>query len=474
MNLPRPRTKIVATLGPASSSPEVVRELVRAGMSVARLNFSHGTHADHEQIVKLLRCVSQELEMPVTILQDLQGPKIRIGQLPQGATTLVAGRMVTLIPEAQYDGRDDCLPVDYPHLGAEAKPGHQVLLDDGLLEMRVEEAAEGAVRCRVVEGGTLKSRKGVALPNTSLRLPSLTEKDLRDVELGIALGVDWIGLSFVRRGADVRALKELLAAKQATIPVLAKIEKPEAVDHLDEILDEVDGLMVARGDLGVELSPERVPMIQKWLIRAAGQRGIPVITATQMLESMIHEPRPTRAEASDVANAILDGTDAVMLSGESAVGKYPVKSVEMLARIAREIEPHVPERDYAPTSREQTRVLAQAIRAIDRAMPLKCIAAFTTSGYTARLVSAERPQAPLVAVTPRRNVYSSLNLLWGTRPLLAERHAATADDLIALTDTVLLQQQIARPADKVLIVAGLPTGRAGGTNALKLHTIGEK
>jgi pyruvate kinase len=471
MTPPRPRTKIVATLGPASSSPEVLRELVRAGMSVARLNFSHGSHADHERMVRLLRAVGQELETPLTILQDLQGPKIRIGQLPQGETTLVAGQTLTFVPEAEYRGQADCLPIDYLHLGAEAKRGDQVLLDDGLLELRVEETAGSAVRCRVVEGGLLKSRKGVALPHTSLRLPSLTDKDRRDLKLGVALGVDWIALSFVRRGADVRALKELLAAEKATIPVLAKIEKPEAVDHLDEILDEVDGLMVARGDLGVEMSPERVPMIQKWIIRAGSQRGIPVITATQMLESMIHEPRPTRAEASDVANAILDGTDAVMLSGESAVGKYPVKSVEMLARIAREVEPHVPEGDYAPTGRDETRVLAQAIHAIDRAMPLRCIAAFTTSGYTARLVSAERPQAPLVAVTPRRNVYYSLNLLWGTRPLLAERNVATADDLLALTETVLLEKQIAAPGDKVLIVAGLPTGRAGGTNFLKLHTI---
>jgi pyruvate kinase len=346
-----------------------------------------------------------------------------------------------------------------------------VLLDDGLLELSVVEAAGSAVRCRVVEGGLLKSRKGVALPDTSLQLPSLTEKDRADLKFGVALGVDWIALSFVRRGADVRALKQLLSAEGATVPVLAKIEKPEAVDHLDEILDEVDGLMVARGDLGVELSPERVPMIQKWIIRAGSHRGIPVITATQMLESMIHEPRPTRAEASDVANAILDGTDAVMLSGESAVGKYPVKAVEMLARIAREVEPHVPESDYAPTARDETRVLAQAIHAIDRAMPLRCIAAFTTSGYTARLVSAERPQAPLVVVTARRNVYFALNLLWGARPLLAERQATTADDLLALTETVLVENQIAAPGDKVLIVAGLPTGRAGGTNFLKLHTI---
>ncbi len=255
MTTSRPRTKIVATLGPASSSPEVVRDLVRAGMSVARLNFSHGSHADHERMVRLLRTVAEELDTPLTILQDLQGPKIRIGQLPQGETTLVAGGTVTLVPQAEYAGQADCLPIDYPHLGAEARPGEQVLLDDGLLELRVEEAAGSAVRCRVVEGGLLKSRKGVALPSTSLRLPSLTDKDRRDLKLGIALEVDWVALSFVRCAADVRALKELLAAEKVPIPVLAKIEKPEAVDHLEEILDAVDGLMVARGDLGVELTP---------------------------------------------------------------------------------------------------------------------------------------------------------------------------------------------------------------------------
>jgi len=469
----RPRTKIVATLGPASDAPDVLRELIKAGMSVARLNFSHGTHADHQRMVKLVREAAAELDWPVTILQDLQGPKIRVGRLAAGPVTLVAGQPVALLPEAEYRGQPDAVPLDYADFAAEAKAGDPVLLDDGLLELRVEEVAGSVLCCRVIEGGELKSRKGVALPRTPLELPSLTDKDRADVELGIALGVDWIALSFVRCAADVTALKNFLTERKAPIPVIAKIEKPEAVDHLAEILDEADGVMVARGDLGVESGPERVPMIQKRIIRASNERGLPVITATQMLESMIHEPRPTRAEASDVANAILDGTDAVMLSGESAVGKYPVKAAAMLARIASEVEPHAPDIDHPPGGADETRVVAQAIRAIDRALPLRCIAAFTTSGYTARLVAAERPRARIVAVTPKRPVYQALNLLWGVEPLLAERQAASIDQLLALTEAVLRERQIASPGDKVLIVAGIPTGRVRGTNFIKLHTMPE-
>jgi len=346
-----------------------------------------------------------------------------------------------------------------------------VLLDDGLIELQVEAVDPPAVRCRVVTGGLLKSRKGVLFPDTELSVPSITEKDERDLAFGIEQDVDWVALSFVRQADDVRALKDRLARAGAQIPVLAKIEKPQAVDNLDAILGEVHGLMVARGDLGVEMSPEKVPMIQKRIIRACNQRGTPVITATQMLESMIREARPTRAEASDVANAIIDGTDCVMLSGESAVGRYPVRAVEMMARIAREVEPGVSWTHHPPAETDDTHAMAQAINAIDRTLTLRCITAFTMSGYTARLASAQRTRAPVVALTPTPKAYHALNLLWGVRPLLITHDARTVEDLLALAERALVERRLAAPGDRVLVVAGLPMGQPRGTNLVKIHTI---
>jgi pyruvate kinase len=335
------RTKIVATIGPASSSREMLEQMVKAGMSVARLNFSHGSYEDRARMVSLLRSVSKDLDTPITLLQDLQGPKIRVGQLPDGAIDLIEGEAIAIVPLAEFSQQPNTVPIDYPYLAEEAEPETQILLDDGLLELRIEKIEGKAVYCKVIEGGILKSRKGVNLPSLNLRLPSLTEKDKEDLEFGLAQGVDWISLSFVRQAEDVRALKAFLAEKGGNVPVMAKIEKPQAIDNLEAIIEECDGLMVARGDLGVEMNPEKVPMLQKRIIRLCNEKGIPVITATQMLDSMINNPRPTRAEASDVANAIVDGTDAVMLSGESAVGQYPVKAVQMLARIATDIEPEI-------------------------------------------------------------------------------------------------------------------------------------
>jgi len=421
-------------------------------MNVARLNFSHGRRDDHQRTIEHLRSVSAERDAPLAILQDLQGPKVRVGHFPGGEILLATGQMVNLLPEADYHGQADGVPLDYPHLAKEAAAGEPILLDDGLLELKVESLAERAVQCRVIEGGLLKSRKGVALPQTALSLPSLTEKDRQDVEFGLALGVDWLALSFVRRAADVLTLRELVQARGANVPILAKIEKPQAVDYLDEILEVVDGLMVARGDLGLELGPEGVPMVQKWIIRAANQRGLPVITATQMLESMIQEPRPTRAEASDV------------------VGRFPVKAVEMLGRIARQVEPHATPANLPPARNDDTHALAQAINAIDRSRPLRCIAAFTTTGTTARLVAAERPQAPIIALTNNPRLYQSLNLHWGVRPVVCPT-VRTIDELLAATTARLLEQRLARPGDLILIVAGFPPGRAGGTNFLKLHTV---
>ncbi|MGK7872650.1 MAG: pyruvate kinase [Xenococcaceae cyanobacterium] len=466
------RTKIVATIGPASNSPEVIKQLVQAGMSVARLNFSHGSYDEHARTVSLLRSVSEEFDTPITLLQDLQGPKIRVGQLPDGEISLVEGEYLTLVPIAEFKNQPNTVSIDYPYLAEEAEPGAQVLLDDGLLELKVEEIAGQAVKCKIIEGGILKSRKGVNLPSLILRLPSLTDKDKQDLEFGISQGVDWVSLSFVRRAEDIRTLKEFLKQKGAqTTPVMAKIEKPQAIANLEAIVAECQGIMVARGDLGVEMSPEKVPLLQKQIIRLCNKKGIPVITATQMLDSMIHNPRPTRAEASDVANAIIDGTDAVMLSGESAVGKFPVKAVEMLGRIATDVEPEINFVNYPPAATDETHALSEALNTIDKVLDLQCIVAFTSTGYTAALAAAKRPKAPVVALTPNLKVYHALNLVWGVKPLLLEREVESFEELVGQAQSSLLQRNLAVPGEKILIVGGIPTKKARGTNFVKIHTI---
>jgi pyruvate kinase len=466
------RTKIVATLGPASHSPEILKQMVRAGMSVARLNFSHGSYEDHTQTISLLRSVSEEFDTPITLLQDLQGPKIRVGHLPLGEIDLLEEASLTLLPLEEFSNEPDTIPIDYPHLAEDAIIGTQVLLDDGLLELKVEEIRGNAVRCRIIEGGILKSRKGVNLPSLNLRLPSLTEKDKQDLEFGIARGVDWVSLSFVRQGEDIRRLKAFLLEKGAAdLPVIAKIEKPQAIANFQEILAECDGVMVARGDLGVEMKPEKVPMLQKQIVRACNQKGIPVITATQMLDSMIRNPRPTRAEASDVANAIIDGTDAVMLSGESAVGEYPVKAVAMLAKIATDIEPELEFVNHPPNETDETHALSEALNTIDRILDLRCIACLTTTGYTATIAAAERPRVPVVAFTPSLQVYHRLNLVWGVKPLLLENPENSIEDSIRQMEVCLLERNWVQPGDRILILGGTPIQKARGTNFLKIHEI---
>lgn len=468
------RTKIVATIGPASKSPEIIRQMLNAGMNVARLNFSHGSYEDHAEMVQLLRKVSKECNVPITLLQDLQGPKIRIGQLPSQEIELVEGELLTLVPVDDFENQANTVPIDYPYLAEEAEPGAQVLLDDGLLELKIEEIQGNAVKCRVIEGGILKSRKGVNLPSLILRLPSLTEKDQQDLDFGISQGVDWVSLSFVRRAEDVKALKALLIEKGASdIPVMAKIEKPQAIANLESIINECDGLMVARGDLGVEMSPEKVPLLQKQIIRMCNQKGIPVITATQMLDSMIHSARPTRAEASDVANAIIDGTDAVMLSGESAVGKFPVKAVQMLSKIASDVEPEIEFKNYPPVMSDETHALSEALNTIDKILNLHCIVAYTSTGYTAILAAAERPKVPVIALTPNLKVYHRLNLVWGVKPILLEHQVDSFEGLIDLAQTKLLEGPLAQVGDKILIIGGVPTKKAKGTNFLKIHTIAD-
>lgn len=468
------RTKIVATVGPASSSVEVMRQMVQAGMNVARLNFSHGDYVDHAKTIAMVRAVSQELDTPITIFQDLQGPKIRVAKLPGETLMLAEGETLVLVPDDLPVDQPNTIAIDYPYLAEEATPGTQVLMDDGLLELSVETIVDRTVHCRVVKGGLLKPRKGVNLPSLNLRLPSVTDKDKEDLEFGISQGVDWVSLSFVRKAEDILLLRNLLADHGAAdIPVIAKIEKPQAVENLEEILEVVDGIMVARGDLGVEINPAKVPMLQKHIIRRCNQRGIPVITATQMLESMIQNPRPTRAEANDVANAIMDGTDAVMLSGESAVGNYPVQAVTMMSAIAHEVEKELKFQNFVADREDTAHAITEGLNAIDQVLDLRWIVACTISGQAARLAAEERPRATVIALTPNVKTYRRLNLIWGVKPVLMESNEPSFETLVNQAEACLLTRKLVEPGDLILITGGIPTNSAGGTNFLKIYQIGE-
>ena len=471
MNNPIRRTKIVATIGPASSSPEVIQMLIQAGMDVARLNFSHGNYQDHAHVIESLRSISNKLDRPVTIMQDLQGPKIRVGQLAEGKIDLKIDELISLIPETGYKGQKRMIPIDYPYLAEEAKPGMQVLLADGLFELEIQEISGNEVKCRVIEGGILVNRKGVNFPNLNLRLPSLTKKDIADLEFGLSHGVDWISLSFVRSAEDVRELKKLILARGYQKPVIAKIEKPQAMEHLEEIIQEVNGIMVARGDLGVELYPEKVPMLQKQIIELCNRKGKPVITATQMLESMIHEPRPTRAEASDVANAIIDGTDAIMLSGETAMGDFPVKAVEMMVRIALDVEAKIKFKNYPPSDLSEVYALSQAVDQMEDVVHPRCIVVLTTSGRSAQAIAANRPTTPVFALTTHEEVYHGLNLLWGINPMLIHEHPDTFEGMVHLCECSLKEKKLLKSGDKMIILGGIPPHQAGGTNFVKIHTV---
>ena len=475
MAIPQHLTKIVATIGPASRSPEVFRKMVEVGVTVARLNFSHGSYADHAKTISMIREVSEELDIPITILQDLQGPKIRVGALPDKGIELIEGKFVTLVPMDQSQKAElnfvDAIAIDYPYVAEEATIGTQILLADGIFELTVSSVEGNAVHCEVVKGGTLTSHKGVNFPSLNLRLPSMTDKDRQDLAFGLDQGVDWISLSFVRQVDDVRLLKSLIAEYGKPISIIAKIEKPQAIANLEEILAVVDGIMVARGDLGVEMPPEQVPMIQKHIIRRCNESGIPVITATQMLESMIQNPRPTRAEASDVANAIMDGTDAVMLSGESAVGAYPVQAVEMMTRIAAEVEKDVKFANYPASRTDEVHAISEALHVIADVIDFRCIVAFTASGYTAILASKERLKTPIIALTPNIHVYHRLNLVWGVKPLLLDEEASSFEMVLQQVEFCLLGRKLASKGDRILIVGGIPMGIQGGTNFLKIHIL---
>jgi pyruvate kinase len=461
------RTKIVATIGPATTSPERLNQLVDAGMDAARLNLSHGGHPDHAERARLVREAQETAKRPLALIADLQGPKLRIGEL-SAPVTLVAGEDVVVSGEGA--ARDGELPVAPAVIGDVLQPGHDVLIDDGLVRLRVEEVSEGRARCAVVVGGSVSTHKGVNLPGVPLPIPSLTAKDVADLEFALSLDIDYVALSFVRSAADVRDLKQLIESAGSRAQVIAKIEKAEAVDALDAILDASDAMMVARGDLGVEIGPATVPLVQKRIITKSLDRGKPVITATQMLESMIEHAEPTRAEASDVANAILDGTSALMLSGETAVGAYPVESVAYMDRIARVIEPHLGYRHELPQPDENPTVgQAMSNAACDLAEALGATAMLvpTFSGRTANAVARLRPRRPIIGLTHQRHVLQALALEWGVRP--AEiRECADVEDLWATSLAAARGTDLVAPGDRVVLMAGTAVNIPGSTNVIKV------
>ena len=471
------RAKIVATLGPASSTEDLFRQLLRAGLDVARLNFSHGSHEQKAELIAMVRRVAREEAKPICILADLQGPKIRTGTLVDHKPVMLeAGKQLTITPE-KIDGTAERVSTVFTTLAENLKAGDRILLSDGLIELRVVELRGADVVTEIINGGMLGEKKGINLPGIPVKVPSLTEKDEEDLEFAIKQGVDSIAVSFVQTAEDVRYVKRRVTALGSEAWVIAKLEKPQAVDHLDTILEASDGIMVARGDLGVEVPPEKVPAIQKHLIRRAAEYRKPVITATQMLESMIENPRPTRAEASDVANAIYDGSDAVMLSAESAAGKYPVESVAMMAKIVVETEtqmrllPPIP-MGHHRKSLNIPETICECMAHSAQDLDLSAIAIFTETGNTARLLSKYRPDAPIYALSPFEDVVNRCMLLWGTLPLQCDRFKDT-DKLVEMAEDTLEQGGFVHAKDVVGIVAGTAT-RTGATNFMRLHLIGDR
>lgn len=466
------KTKIIATLGPATESLTTIKRLIKAGVDVCRLNLSHGDLDWHREMVQLIRTVSQQEERPVSIILDLQGPRIRTGLLKQGKPIrLKSGDVVTVTTREIY-GREGLIATPYKSLGRDVTKGDKILLDDGKMELKVLASTKSEVKCEVVTGGLLKEHKGMNLPGVRLNVPSLTDKDKQNLRDGLNWRVDYIAMSFVRSAKDVKIAKDFIKKQGHVVPIIAKIEKPEAVEHIDEILDEADGVMVARGDLGVEMEPQRVPLIQKDIIKRANEKGKTVITATQMLESMISSSRPTRAEASDVANAILDGTDAVMLSGETSIGKYPIEAVKMMSNIASEAEKglNVSNKFKYEDSSFSTPIAYAALDAAEKTKS-SAILVYTISGRTARLLSKLKPQCQIFAMTPTDEVYSRLPLLWGVMPVLVPFGKST-DEMLSAGERTLVRKRLLNKGDVVVIVSGI-LARMGATNVMKIHRVGE-
>lgn len=468
------RTKIVATIGPATQKPDVLKALIEAGATTLRLNFSHGSHEDHQRSIRLIRQVSFELNQPVGILQDLQGPKIRLGKFENGSIKLNRGDHF-ILTSRDLLGNQEISSVTYKPLADEVPDGATILLDDGKVEMLVEKVNrdKGELHCRVMVGGVLSNSKGVNFPGVYLSIKAMTDKDRRDLMFGLDQGVDWVALSFVRNPQDVLEIKELIASAGKDVPVIAKIEKHEAIEQMEEILALCNGVMVARGDLGVELPAEDVPLLQKRLIVTANRMGIPVITATQMLDSMVNNPRPTRAEISDVANAILDGTDAVMLSNETAVGRFPVEAVATMARIANRIERDGITRNVLKvedTGRSIPNAISQAVSQIAIQLDAAAIMTLTKTGATARNVSKFRPQTPILAITPHVEVARQLSLVWGVKPLLVLDLPST-DQTFQSAVNVARENNFVADGDLVVTTAGTLQGVAGSTDLLKVEVV---
>ncbi len=468
--------KIVCTLGPSSNSPEVIEEMIEAGMNVARLNFSHGTHEDHREIYNMVRDTAQKMGRPVAILQDLQGPKIRVGTFEEGSVQLHRGDAFT-ITSRDITGTRECVSTTYKNLQDDVTAGDILLLDDGLLRLKVTDVDGRDVECTVEVGGILKNNKGINLPTAAVSAPSMTDKDKRDLEFGMELGVDYVALSFVRSALDIHQLRSQMPDDQADdVMIISKIEKPQAITELDDIIAVSDGIMIARGDLGVELPPQKVPMLQKMAIEKANEVGCISITATQMLESMTQNFRPTRAEASDVANAILDGTDAVMLSGETAAGQYPVESVRMMSSIIEEVEgshgfEDLSEPEFISHLKTFPNAVARSAAIAADELAVKGIVVLTQSGSTARLMMTYRPSKPIIACTPSRRVYDQMALYWGVDPYQIKMLQST-DRMLEHVETLMYEQRNASDGDELIVVMGSPAGGVSETNLIKFHRLG--
>ncbi|MFW6136177.1 MAG: pyruvate kinase [Chloroflexota bacterium] len=475
----RSRTKVVATIGPASRDPEVLRQLIREGVDVARLNFSHGDPETHEENVRRIRAAAEDSGRPVAIQVDLQGPKLRVGDVVESGISLEEGKEATLVTENVVGRTAKAIPVQNENLPHIVEPGDRILLADGAMELEVVSIAESEVRCRVRVGGVLTSNKGINLPGVGAELPAITEKDRDDLAHALNWDIDWIALSFVRSAEGIYELKELIRdlSDDESVPVMAKIEKPQALSSLDAVIEAADAVMVARGDLGIEIPPEEVPMAQKRIIEACNDAGIPVVTATQMLESMVRSPRPTRAEASDVANAILDGTDAVMLSAETSIGDYPVESVRTMMRIIEEVEatrPEIPAPAFRASEEERKLSIANAVgrAAREAAQSLNAAALITPtlSGYTARIMSRYRPKACIIAVTPDPAVQRRLMLHWGVIPLLAPREE-NSDEMIEHAVEAAREEGLVEEGDTLVITAGAARSGPGTTNLMRIVVV---
>ena len=470
------KTKIVCTMGPASDKEEILRELVKNGLNVCRFNFSHGSHEEHKERMDLVKKVRKELNQQVAILLDTKGPEIRTGNFEDPEVLLEEGQEFTITMNDVMGNKNMCT-VSYKGLINDVVSGDTILIDDGLVGLRVKEINGEDIICIVENSGIVKNHKGVNVPGVKINLPALTEKDIKDIEFGISQGIDYIAASFVRKSSDVLAIREVLERNNAThIQIISKIENQEGIDNIDSILEVSDGIMVARGDLGVEIPTEEIPIAQKMMIKKCNDLGKPVITATQMLDSMMRNPRPTRAEVTDVANAIYDGTDAIMLSGETAAGKYPIEAVKTMATIAKRTEETLKYNELLKDRKLNeitvTNAISHATCTTSVDLNAKAIITFTTTGHTARMVSKFRPQCPIIATTEDEGVMRRLALVWGVYPLKVS-HAGNTDEVVANSIEAAKEKNYLKDQDLVVISAGVPNGISGTTNLIKVHTIGE-